>query len=262
MALLRMSCDVDGPLRGITALKDSQLAFTIARALTMTAQDAQKVVQQVERGTFRLRNDWTVRNTRITPATKQTLMAEIYTDTGNRKTGAPDYLPRQEESGDKVPANGHRYLAIPTRYLFRYTPRTRPIPDNLRPAALLPANAMSGATYAGTFSAGSRAGGTNRLVSRATLKRLKSGDFEAFLQTTQSGTLCIFVRHGGLAGQGSHDAEPWYLLTAHAHVPAIFPMFEVVQVVVNSNFEANVTRASAEVGLNDLLRGSGLQSKF
>jgi hypothetical protein len=258
--LIKLKVDVDGPLRGLKTVREEALPFTIVRALTLTAQDAQEIVRQVERTTFTLRNDWTVRNTKITPATKEKMMAEVYTDTGN--SAAPDYLPRQQEGGDRVPLSGHKYLAIPTNYLFKYTSKNRPIPDNLRPKAILPANAQIGVTYAGSFSSGSR-GEVKRVIGKATMKKLGVSDFAAFTQVTQSGTLCIFVRHGGMSFRGgSNDAEPWYVLVRDARIRARFPMEAIVTQVVGSNFDHNFTRAAAEVGVNDQLRGTGLTVKF
>jgi hypothetical protein len=263
--LIKLSANVDGALRGLRMVRDEALPFTIVRALTLTAQDAQQIVRQVERTAFTLRNDWTTRNTKITPATKQTLMAEVYTDTGNRASGAIDYLPRQQDGDDRVPVGGHKYLAIPTSYLFKYTPKSRPIPDNLRPRAILPPDAEIGATYTGSFSSGGRVGpaAVKRAIGKATMKRLGSGEFAAFTQVTQSGSLCIFVRHGGMGFRGgSNDAEPWYILKRNARIQPRFPMGAVVEQVVGSNFDHNFTRAAAEVAVNDQLRGTGLTVKF
>lgn len=259
--MIKLLCDVDGPLRGITGLAEDQLPFTIARFLTMQAQSGQEAARGTVKGVFELRNDWTRSNIKITPAKKTTMFSEVFTDTGNRKTGAPDYLPRQEEGGERVPLAGHKFLAIPTRYLFKYTPKTRPIPDNLRPKALLPAGAEVGVQYGGSFSAGSRAGGTKRVIGKATMKQLKSTDFFAFVQVTKSGTPCIFVRHGGMGHSGSQDAEPWYTLIREAHIKARFPMTEAVEKAVIENLDRNFSRAAAEVMVNDALK-NGLQVKF
>jgi hypothetical protein len=263
--LIKLKVDVDGPLRGLRMVRDQALPFTIVRALTLTAQDAQEIVQQVERTAFTLRNDWTTRNTKITPATKETLMAEVYTDTGNRASGAVDYLPRQQDGGERVPVSGHKYLAIPTNYLFKYTSKNRPIPDNLRPRAILPPDAEIGATYTGSFSSGSRVGAAavKRVIGKGTMKKLGTSEFAAFTQVTHSGSLCIFVRHGGMGFKGgSNDAEPWYLLKRNASIKPRFPMEAVVTQVVGSNFDHNFTRAAAEVAVNDQLRGTGLTVKF
>ena len=257
MSLLEIKVDVDGPMRGLAELAADQLPFVLARTLTQTAKDAQSAVRLLERGVFQLRNDWTVRNTKITPATKEKLAAEVYTDTENRQTGAPDYLNPQSEGALKVPHEGHHYLAVPTRYLYRYTPRNRPLPDNLRPAALLPAGAKEATEYAGTFNGG-RNNGEKRAISGRTLKKLRSGDFVAFLQRAKSGTLCIFVRHGGVAGQAGHDAEPWYTLVTSARIVARFPMGDIVEQVVKMNFPENFGRAIAETRINEALRPAGL----
>jgi hypothetical protein len=260
--LISLKVDIDGPLRGIKAVREQALPFTIVRALTMTAQNAQTTVRGVERFVFKLRNDWTTRNTKITPATKEHMTSEIYTDTGSHSDGGVDYLPRQQDGGERVPLSGHKYLAIPTNNIFKYTSRNRPIPDNLRPQVLLPLDAEFGATYTGTFSAGTRGqGGVKRVIGKGTLKRLGSGDFAAFTQTTKSGSLCIMVRHGGM-GSGPQDAEPWYLLVKDAVLRPIFPMTTMVTQVVDANFDRNFTRAAAEVGVNDALRGTGLSVKF
>jgi hypothetical protein len=259
--LISMKLDIADQIKGIEELAGTQLPFTIARFLTLSAQDGQKAARG---GTsvFQLRNDWTKRNIKITAATKQTLMSEVYTDTGNQKTGAPDYLPRQEEGGNRVPLGGHTYLAIPTNYLYKYTPKSRPIPDNLRPKALLPPGAQVGQQYAGSFSAGSRSSGTKRLITKGTMKKLKGSDFAAFLQTTKSGTICIFVRHGGFGYHGgSNDAEPWYVLVRSARVKPIFPMTQEVEAIVQANLDRNFDRAVAEVLINEALK-YGLKVQF
>jgi hypothetical protein len=262
MAMIDMKVNFDPLIEGVGLLQE-QLPFAIARTLTLCAQDGQSAGRELERGVFTLRNDWVRSNTKITPATRQTLMAEVYTDTGNRKTGAPDFLPRQQEGGEKVPVSGHKFLAIPTRYLFKYTPKNRPIPDNLRPRAILPPDAQIGERYQGQFSAGKRAEGVKRVIAGRTLKKLRSGDFSAFTQFTRSGKLCIFVKHGGLNGNGGgRDAEPWYILVKDAHIHAIFPLEEVVVRVVNANVERNWQKAAAETIAGDALRGSGITVKF
>lgn len=257
-----MKMDLGGVDKGIEQMLGDDLPFTIARFLTMEAQDGQAAAREGEQRTMKLRNDWTQRNTKITPATKQNLFSEVYTDTANYKTGAPDYLPRQQDGGERVPLAGHKFLAIPTRYLRKYAPDSKPIPDNLRPLALLPAGAEAGQHYAGTFNAGSRSSGTHRVITRGTLKKLGNADFVAFIQTTRSGTLCIFVRHGGMGYQGgSQDAEPWYTLVREAHLKSRFPMEELVRQAVEAGLENNFNRAAAEILVNNALK-NGLSVRF
>jgi hypothetical protein len=257
--VLNISCDISGPLAGIDELLGNDLPFTIARFLTLQAQSGQAAARGGERGIFKLRNDWTTRNTKITPATKETLLSEVYTDTSNSKTGAPDYLPRQQTGGERVPVAGHTFLAIPTRYLRKIAPGV--IPKALRPVSLLPANAVLGMQYSGKFGRVGKAS-TPYPRTRRQDAALGNGDFIAFAQTTRSGTLCIFVRHGGIDyHSGSRDAEPWYVLAREAHLKSIFPMEEIVEKAVAADMEKNFDRAAAEVLVNNALK-NGFRVKF
>ena len=204
-------------------------------------------------GIFNIRNDWTTAQTKITPATKDNFVAEIYTETGNRTTGAPDYLEKQEEGGEKVPVSGHRFLAIPTKYLYKYTSPNKPLPDNLRPRAILPVDAQFDVQYGGSF-AGGRANGEKRAIGKRTLKKLGQSEFVGFVQKTKSGTLCIFVRHGGLGFHGASDAEPWYTLVRSASIKPRFPMGDIVDQVVQTNFESIFIKTAQEVGVSIKLR--------
>lgn len=239
------------------------LPFTIARFLTMSAQTGQAATQEKIRGRsiFKTRNDWTEKGIRITPAQKTKLFSEVFTDTSNRKSGAPDYLPAQDYGGEKVPVAGHHFLAIPTKYLRRLVPGI--IPDALRPKNLFPAGVKVnvGDNFQGSF--GSNVGGkARRAIGRDTRKKLSGSDYIAFVQHTQGGTLCIFVRHGGIAGKGAaHDAEPWYTLVPGAHIKARFPMESIVEAAVLASADKNFDRAAAEVLINNALK-SGLQVRF
>lgn len=247
--LIKLSCNIDDAVAQVRALNEEQLPFILAKSLTKVAQVAQGQVRLTVDRRFTTRNEWTKTNIKITPATKSTQTSEVYTDTGNRKTGAPDYLPRQEEGGEKVPYGGHKYLAIPTSYLWRYTPKSRPLPDNLRPTALLPAGANVGDTFSGQFSAGSRSNGTRKVITRRTLRKLGNGEFVAFLQKTKGGTLCIFVRHGGMGYSGARDAEPWYTLIRSAHIQPRFGMEQTVKETVDSAFAEIFVETAKEVGV-------------
>ncbi len=259
MALLTTSVDMGGVPEALRQMVEDDLPFTIARFLTMQAQDGQEASRSAERRVFKLRNDWTTQNTKITPATKKAPTAEVYTDTTNRKTGAPDYLPRQDEGGEKVPIAGHHWLAIPTKYLRKVAPGV--IPPALRPRGLLPANARIGdAEYRGTFGRVGKAVPSPR--TRLQHDVLSSGEYVSFVQRTKNRALCIFVRHGGISWHGgTKDAEPWYVLVAAAHIKGRFPMEQIVQQVVDQNAEKNFSRAAAEVLVNNALK-SGLRVQF
>ena len=256
--MLNVSCDISGPVAALEQLLGEDLPFTIARFLTMQAQTGQEAARADESKVFTLRNDWTVRNTRITPAKKDTLVSEVYTDTSNRSTGAPDYLPVQQEGGEKVPLAGHRYLAIPTRYLRKIASGI--IPDALRPKNLLPPGANLGETYSGSFA--TKTTRPRRAIGRDARKKLGNSDFVAFVQKTKTGVLCIFIRHGGIGYHGgTQDAEPWYTLIPSAHIKARFPMEDIVARVVQENAEKNFDRAAAEVLVNRVLSG-GVRMQF
>lgn len=253
-----MTCDISGPLAGVEKLLGDDLPFTIARFLTMQAQTGQEAARSAEAKVFKLRNDWTTGNTKITPATKAKPFSEVFTDTSNRKSGAGDYLPRQDEGGEKVPLAGHRFLAIPTRYLRKIAPGT--IPDALRPKNLLPPGAKVGESFSGSFaSKGTR---PRRAIGRDSRKALNGNDYVAFVQATKSGVLCIFVRHGGVGYHGGgHDAEPWYTLIHSAHIKPRFPMEQIVQAAIDQAQEKNFDRAAAEVLVNGAIK-SGFSVRF
>lgn len=238
-----MKVDVDGPLRAFKDLRENSLPFVIARALTMTAQAGQKAAQALERGVFKLRNDWTVRNTKITPATKQNLVASVYTDTSNHSSGAPDYLARQQDGGEKVPVNGRKMLAIPTQYLRRMAPGT--IPAELRPRNLLGA-------LGGRYTAFKRGSGQIALRNQ----KIVNG-FVFFLQTMQGGRLAIMGRY-----MTENEAYPFYILVPDARINARFPMDKTVIEITEREFPAMLTKAANETIANDLLQGSGVRVKL
>lgn len=106
---------------------NKQIRFGTARGLTNTAKEAQKAVVVANRGKFIIRNQWLEQSNkfgiRITPATKETLTAEVKT--------AAYWLPLQDKGGTKLPYKN--WLAIPTT-------NVRPTPSALIPKALWPKN--------------------------------------------------------------------------------------------------------------------------
>ena len=260
MSLLNLKTDLGDIPAGLEQMLADDLPFTIALFLTYQAQSGAAATKAAIPGIFTVRNTWTQQNIKITPAKKGTLFSEVYTDTENRQTGAPDYLPRQDEGGEKMPVAGHRFLAIPTKYLRKLAPGA--IPDQLRPKNLLPPGANLGEEFTGSFARAKGAPKVRRAIGREARKKLGSGEFVAFVQQTKSGTLCIFVRHGGMGYHGgSADAEPWYTLIREAHIKPRFPMEQIVQAAVDQNMDANFDRAAAQVLVNNALK-SGLRVKF
>jgi len=246
--LLNIKVDVDGPLAACKELRENQIPFTIARALTMTAIEARDAVRVEEKRVFHTRNDWTTSRTLVKMATKQDLTAQVYTDTANRKTGAPDYLPRQEEGGIKRPSGygvqfqGGSYLAVPTKVLLRM------IGGGIMPAKYRPTNMLLSATL----------GPPTKGQMRRRRAQLREGMYY-FIVTFKSGKLGVMGRN---ANDARDAAVPLYILTPDAHVTARFPMDQTVKDVVEQSFSGNFSKAAIEVMGNDLLRGSGVSVRL
>ncbi len=246
MASLAIKVDITGPMKAFEDLRTEQIPFTIARALTMTAVDARNAARAREGEVFHLRNDWTQQRTLTKMATKQDLTAQVYTDTENRRTGAPDYMPLQDDGGEKQPRGyvsweGKDYLAIPTKYLRRVAPGV--IPARYRPTSLLEICKVGPLT---------RAGGRRRH------QQVRDGMYY-FVQRATSGTLMIMARS---ATDERDEARPLYILVTSANVRGRHPVDEVTEKTVNETFAGNFSKAAEETIANDLLRGSGVSVKL
>jgi len=247
MPVLSAKVDVDGPLRAFADLRQNQIPFTIARALTMTAIDARNTTRTLEGSKFQLRNDWTVDRTLTQMATKQNLTAEVYTDTANRRTGAPDYLPRQEDSGTKTPSgrvtvDGIAYIGVPTKYL-------RAIVGQIIPSWARPAQLLQNIKSRGTRRRGKAEG--------PSVRGFVTFGHVFFATVLKSGKPAIMAR-----AVGERDALPMYILIKSAHIPAVFPAFQEVSQTAEARFPANFSRAATEVIANDAMRGSGVQVRL
>ena len=231
MPSLKVEIDISGYVAAVGEDRARNIPFAVAKALTRTAQDGQIEVKRELGQKFKLRNAWTQQGIRITPAQKLSwpIQAEVYTDTSNARTGAPDYLVAQDEGGEKVPFGGGHHLAIPTRYLRAHFPGA--IPDAVRPRNLLPADAAIGTAYRGRLD-GPSTGPKFGRVSRKTLKSLGSAEFVAFLQVDHHGSLVLFVRR-----PGQRDPEPWYVLVTSAHIRPVLQVAETVARIADERFE-------------------------
>lgn len=233
MASVSVSIDISGYLENVEAARNKDIPYATALTLTRVAQDGQIEMRRQVAQKFKLRNAWTQQGIKITPAEKVSwpITAEVYTDTANATSGAPDYLVKQEDGGEKVPFGGRQHIAIPTKYLRKYAPSI--IPDPMRPRNLLPPDAKLGAGYKGRFD-GPSSGQRFQKVGVKRMAALGSREFVAFLQVDKAGTVCIFVRSGS-----KRDAEPWYVLVPEAHIRAVLGMDVIVQEVADSRFETH-----------------------
>jgi hypothetical protein len=221
MANFTVTIDTTKYVAGVRELAEKQLPFVMAKTLTDVVKDGQAEVQRNVDRAFKLRNDWTRKGIRIKPADKKgnsgRIEADVHTDTENRTTGAPDYLGRQEDGGEKVPYGGRHYIAVPTKYLRQMAPGI--IPAELRPKALLGA-------VGGRYTARSRKG---QLALR---NQVRVRGFVFFLQRIKDGNMAILGRY-----MTDRDAYPFYLLISSANVKkSALDMEATVERIANDRF--------------------------
>jgi hypothetical protein len=217
MPSLGFSVDISGYVEEVDAARNKDIPFATAVALTRTAQDAAIEVRRNAGQRFALRNDWTQRNIKVDPARKLSwpITAQVFTDTGN--ASAPDYLEQQEDGGEKVPHEGHNYIAIPTRYL-REIVGGGVIPAALRPKELL-------AAFTGTH------------IGRRSKKDVRTPRAQQFVGFKQwlRGELYIFGRRP----DSRREAIPLYLLKPEVEVRAVLDMEKTVGSIAEERFEVH-----------------------
>lgn len=127
---LNVKVDATEAVAGLHELQHKSLPFALAKTLTGCARAGQRKVEANLGDKFELRNTFTQRGIRFKPADKAgvggMIQADVHTHTDT--PSHPDYLGAQEEGQEKVPWGGHRYIAVPTRYLKRIAGRI-PGPD-------------------------------------------------------------------------------------------------------------------------------------
>lgn len=117
--MLDLKWDVQSNVRGFAKYLDNvqkkQLPFATARALTWTAKDAQKALQESMPETFNVTRKWWMQQQptgiKVKSAKKAELQADVYT--------LAYFAFLQEESGIKIPFKG-RGILIPTPLTPKY----------------------------------------------------------------------------------------------------------------------------------------------
>jgi hypothetical protein len=192
---VRVKVDVTPVVNGLHDLEKQHLPFALAATLTTLVKGAAVKVKGGLHNKFQLRNTFTEQGIRFKPAEKRSevIEADVHTDTANRRTGAPDYLVKQEDGGERVAFGGRQHIAIPTKYL-RQMIGNKPIPAEMRPKALLTA-------VNGRYTAHTRKGQI------ALRNQARAQGFVFFLQQAKSGLPMIMGRYWT-----ERDAFPFYIL--------------------------------------------------
>jgi hypothetical protein len=110
-------------------LVNKQLPFATARALTLTAQDAQTAIRAAMPSKFTIRNTWSQRGIIVKPADKNVIPARSAVMVGDMW----NYLFMQESGGEKTPTSS-QHIAVPED--IRSSP-SQILRSQLRPKALL-----------------------------------------------------------------------------------------------------------------------------
>lgn len=111
----------------LTEIEEKHVPFALSLALNRTAKDVQVEVVSGLASQFTLRRNWTAKGIRLTPATKGSLVARIYTKDW--------YMRDQEEGGDRRPRNGND-IWVPTLAVRDGGVLSGLVRRNMRPRAL------------------------------------------------------------------------------------------------------------------------------
>lgn len=205
----------------LDAFEPDQLPFSIARALTRTAIEAQAAVRLAMPSEFTIRRDWIQRGIQVQGATKSDLRAIVFS--------RDKFMGRQEYGGEKVPKLGGHYVAVPLA--------ARPNPMMLIPKELLPAN-MPQATYVTSRKTG---------LSVASREGVKGA---AFILHARDGRTYLARRTVG-------KLQLLYALIDGAHVPKRLNMGPITYQVVRRRFEKNFME-SAMIAMKTRREGGSL----
>ncbi|WP_234729707.1 hypothetical protein [Acidocella facilis] len=207
MIRIGVKSDIDKLVASLSAFDETQLPYTIALALTRTAQDARAEVTAAMPGEFILRRTWILQGIRIKAARKDNLVATVYS--------RDPFMARQEYGGNKVSMDGGRNIAIPLA--------ARPDPRALIPEELLPAN-LGRAEYT--------------ISKNGNLVTKKGTGGAAFRMVSNGKTYLALRTAAGL--------KMMYLLVPSAHITPRLNLGEITQRVVRERFAENFLAAARE----------------
>lgn len=110
---IKVSLDYHDTIRGMNRLMREQMPFAFARALTITAKDAQGEVQQMTGRRYELHSRFIPNNIKILPARKSDIVrygiAEAAVYTGDRIR----FMDIHEDGGERKPVKGHKTIPVP-----------------------------------------------------------------------------------------------------------------------------------------------------
>lgn len=219
---LKATVDVSAAVAGLNDLQKRQIPFALAKTLTGCVKVGQGKVQESLGEKFTLRQPgFMKRGIRIKPASKNgaVIEADVHTDFGSHTGSAPDFMIPQEEGGEKIPHNGHTYLAVPTKYLIAMIGEKSVIPQELRPRNLL--GAVGGRYTTVTRKKGQIALRNQRIVH----------GFIFFLADLNDGHKAIMGRY-----MTDREAYPFYLLIPEAQIKPRLEMQQEVETAVRAAF--------------------------
>lgn len=222
MIRIGLKSDIEKLTASLTAFNPDQLPYTIARALTTTAKQAQAAVRDAMPENFILRRKAFIESgVLVEPAKKDKLTAIVW--------DRDDFMARQESGADKIPVDGGKNLAVPLA--------ARPNPRSIIPEELRPAN-LGKAVYT---------------VSRNGNLITKKGSGNAAFRLVSNGKTYLAYR-------SAEGLQLMYLLIPSAKITPRLHLAEITLRVVKENFATNFMEA-ARIAMETRREGGALAEK-